>query len=144
MSILAPPDVWDAYADLFDLGDGEVIAGRLERLGWRRRPSYGFTGPSAAVTIMSSAIPDSELWLDIRGPKPHLVRAALDPLGVERLAEEVGQEGHTSQRTVSDVTASTRMYIVKCSCPARTPASWWLHVTHQQVLHYVMFSTLTA
>jgi hypothetical protein len=105
MSILAPPDVWDEDADLFDLGDGEVIAGRLERLGWRRRPSYGFTGPGAAVYIMSSAITGSEMWLDIRGPKPHLVRAALDPLGVERLAEEVGQEGHTSQRTVPDVTA---------------------------------------
>jgi len=40
MSILAPPDVWDEDADLFNLGDGEVIAGRLDRLGWRRRPSY--------------------------------------------------------------------------------------------------------
>ncbi len=70
MSILAPPDVWDAYTDLFNMGDGEVIAGRLDRLGWRRRPSYGFTGPGAAVTIMSSAVMGSELWLDIRGPSP--------------------------------------------------------------------------
>ncbi len=51
MRMLAPPDVWDADADLLNLGDGEVIAGRLERLGWRRRPSYGFTGPGAAVYI---------------------------------------------------------------------------------------------
>ena len=105
MSILAPPDVWDAYTDLLDLGDGEVIAGRLDRLGWRRRPSYGFTGPGAAVTIMSSAITGSEMWLDIRGPKPYLVRAALDPLGVERLADEVGQHVPGTQRTVPDVTA---------------------------------------
>jgi hypothetical protein len=28
MSILAPPDGWDAYADLFALSDAEVIAGR--------------------------------------------------------------------------------------------------------------------
>ncbi len=96
--ILAPPDVWDAYTDLFNRGDGEVIAGRLERLGWRHRPSYGFTEPGAAVTIMSSAVTGSEMWLDIRGPKPHLVRAALEPLGVAHLADEVGQE-----------TCSTRM-----------------------------------
>jgi len=104
-SILAPPDVWDAYADLFDLDDPEVIAGRLDRLGWRRRPSYGFTGPGAAVTIMSSAVTGSEMWLDIRGPKPHLVRAVLGPLGVAQLADDVGQETRTSQPTVPDVTA---------------------------------------
>ncbi len=76
INILAPPDVWDAYADLFNLGDGEVIAMRLDRLGWRRRPSYGFTGPGAAVPMMSSARTGSDMWLDIRGPKLHLVRAA--------------------------------------------------------------------
>jgi hypothetical protein len=31
MSILAPPDVWDAYTALFNCGDGEGIAGRLDR-----------------------------------------------------------------------------------------------------------------
>lgn len=66
---------------------------------------YGFTGPGAAVTIMSSAIPNSEMWLDIRGPKPALVRAALDPLGVAQLADEVGQETRCTQPTVPDVTA---------------------------------------
>ena len=115
MSILALPDVWDAYADLFDLDDGEVIAGRLDRLGWRRRPSYGFSGPGAAVTIMSSAHTGSEMWLDIRGPKPHLVRAALDPLGVERLADDVGQRIPGTQRTVPDVMAhplvNTEVYL---------------------------------
>jgi hypothetical protein len=86
MSILAPPNVWDEDADLFNGGDGEGIAGPLDRLGWRRRPSYGFTGPDAAVTIMSSALMSSALWLDLRGPTPHLVRAARDPLGVAPLA----------------------------------------------------------
>ncbi len=77
MSILAPPDVWDAYANLFNLGDGEVIAERLDRLGWRRRPSYGFTGPGAAVYMMSSVITGSEMWLDIRGPQaPPRARSA--------------------------------------------------------------------
>ncbi len=104
MNILAPPDVWDAYADLFTLGDGEVIAGRLDRLGWRRRPSYGFTGPGAAVYMMSSVIEGSEMWLDIRGPKPHLVRAALDPLGVERLADDALPHAPSTQRTMPDVT----------------------------------------
>ncbi len=28
MSIVAPPDVWDEDTNLFNLGDGEVIAGR--------------------------------------------------------------------------------------------------------------------
>ncbi len=68
MSILAPPDVWDEDTDLFNLDDGEVIAGRLDRLGWRRRPSYGFTGPGAAVPMMSSARTGSDMWLDMRGP----------------------------------------------------------------------------
>ncbi len=105
MSIIAPPDVWEAYTDLFNLDDGEVIAGRLERLGWRRRPSYGFTGPGAAVYMMSSAITGSEMWLDIRGPKPYLVRAALDPLGIEPLEDNGAQEGHGTKRTMPDVTA---------------------------------------
>jgi hypothetical protein len=105
MSIVAPPNVWAEDTNLFDLGDGEVIAGRLERLGWRRRPSYGFTGPGAAVTMMSSATTGSELWLDIRGPKPYLVRAALDPLGVAQLTDVMGQEPRTAQRTAPDVTA---------------------------------------
>ncbi len=105
INILAPPDVWDAYADLFNLGDGEVIAARLDRLGWRRRPSYGFTGPGAAVPMMSSARTGSDMWLDIRGPKLHLVRAALDPLGVERLADDATQAPQATQRTVPDVTA---------------------------------------
>lgn len=111
MGILAPPDVQDAYADLFDLGDGEQIAGRLARLGWRRRPSYGLSGPGAAVYIMSNTITDSELWLEIRGPKPHLVRSALAPLGVEELeaAAATGEQPHGntirgSQRTILDVT----------------------------------------
>ena len=95
MSILAPPDVQNAYADLFDIGDGDQIAGQLARLGWRRHPSYGLSGPGAAVYIMSNAITDDELWLEIRGPKPHLVRAALDPLGVEHGAGVKEQTGHT-------------------------------------------------
>lgn len=88
LSILAPPDVWDAYVELFNHGDGEVIAARLDRLGWRRRPSYGFSGPGAAVYLMSNAVTDDELWLEIRGPKPYLVRAALDQLGIERLTDD--------------------------------------------------------
>jgi hypothetical protein len=113
VAILAPPNVHNTYADVFRLDNGEAIAGRLERWGWRRRPSYGFSGPGAAVYIMSGAITDGELWLEIRGPKPHLVRAALDPLEVELNAN--GEE-HTvrtkehpirANRTVSltDVTA---------------------------------------
>jgi hypothetical protein len=54
---------------------------------------------------MRSAITDSEMWLDIRGPKPYLVRAAVDPLGVAQRADDVRQEARTSQRTVPDVTA---------------------------------------
>jgi hypothetical protein len=110
MSMLAPPDVWDAYTDLFNLGDGEIIAGRLERLGWRRRLSYGFTGPGAAVTIMSSAITGSEMALDIRGPKPALVRAALDSLGVAQHADDVGQDTRASARTVPDVTTHSLVH----------------------------------
>jgi hypothetical protein len=53
---------------------------------------------------MSSAITGSELWLDLRGPTPHFVRAALDSLGVARVADEVGQEGRSTQQTVPDVT----------------------------------------
>ncbi len=47
----------------------------------------------------------SEMWLDMRGPKPHLVRAALDPLGVAQLTDVMGQEPRTAQRTAPDVTA---------------------------------------
>jgi len=53
---------------------------------------------------MSSAIMGSEMWLDIRGPKPYLVRAALDPLGVERLADDPTQTPQPTQRIVPDVT----------------------------------------
>ncbi len=95
VSILAPPDVQDTYADLFDLYDPEVIAGRLTCVGWRRRPSYGFSGPGAAVSIMSGAMTDGQLSLEIRGSKPYLVRAALDPLGVEYGAGVKEQTGHT-------------------------------------------------
>jgi hypothetical protein len=97
--------VWDAYTDLFNLSDPEIIAGRLDRLGWRRRPSYGFTGPGAAVYIMSSTMTGSEMWLDVRGPKPAIMHAAFDSLGVAHLADAVGQEPRTSQRIVPDVTA---------------------------------------
>jgi len=52
------------------------------------------------------------MWLDIRGPKPSRVRAALDPLGVEQLADDTQQGAHAAenappitQRTVPDVTA---------------------------------------
>ena len=116
ISILAPPDVWEAYADLLNLGDGEVIAGRLDRLGWRRRPSYGFTGPSAAVYIMSSAVTGSELWLNIRGPKPYRVRAALDPLGVERLADDAPPHAPTTHRTGAPMYLLTT---IAGSAPAR-------------------------
>jgi hypothetical protein len=53
---------------------------------------------------MSSAITGSELWLDIRGPKPSRVRAALDPLGIERLTDDPTPHALTTQRTVPDVT----------------------------------------
>ncbi len=53
---------------------------------------------------MSSAIPSSEMWLDIRGPKPAIVRAALDPLGIERLADGTTPQAPTTQRTVPDAT----------------------------------------
>ncbi len=47
----------------------------------------------------------SELWLDIRGPKSHLVRAALDPLGVAQLTDDPTPHAPATQRTVPDVTA---------------------------------------
>ena len=72
MSILAPPDVWDENADLFNGGDGEVIAGRLDRLGWRRRPSYGFTGPGAAVYIMSMRSRAASCGWIYAAPRPTL------------------------------------------------------------------------
>ena len=55
--------------------------------------------------MMSSAITGSEMWLNIRGPKPYLVRAALDPLGIEPLEDNGAQEGHGTKRTMPDVTA---------------------------------------
>ncbi len=54
---------------------------------------------------MRSAITGSELWLDIRGPKSYLVRAALDPLGVERLTDDAPPHAPATQPTVPDVTA---------------------------------------
>ncbi len=55
--------------------------------------------------LMSNAVTDDERWLEIRGPKLHFVRAALDPLGVERPADDMAHEGRKTQRTVPDVTA---------------------------------------
>jgi hypothetical protein len=82
--VFAPPELWEAYPGLLDLGDPAEIARLLDIIGWHRRPSYGFSGPGAAVSIMSGAISDGEYSLEIRGPKPHLVRAVLAPLGVEQ------------------------------------------------------------
>jgi hypothetical protein len=89
---------------------------------------------------MSSAITGSEMWLDIHGPKPHLVRAALDPLGAERLADDAPPHAPATQPTVPDVTAhplvNAEVYLpsaytsVVVAARATHPGNTLCHVRH--------------
>ncbi len=83
------------------------------------------------------------MWLDIRGPKPHLVRAALDPLGVARLTDDPTPRTPAPQPTVPDVTAhplvQAEVYLPSASTGVMVAA----RATHA-ALQYVTFDTLMA
>jgi hypothetical protein len=85
----ATPDMWNASTALFGPDDPKTIAGRLDHLGWRGQLSYGRSDPRVTVCVMSGAIGDGELWLNIRGPVPTTV----PPARLRRRAARIAVRG---------------------------------------------------